>query len=83
MESNENSNQSFGHSVGCSNCGNALDPLSHEDDLGLCSTCKGDNTRIENHLAFLGITCIETLLRKAAIEEKDLTECCKTIIYYF
>ena len=60
MNSNESSNHSFGS---CTKCNNPLDPLT--DGLGVCSTCKGDNTRIENHSAFVSIRSIDELLKSA------------------
>ena len=76
MNSNESSNHSFGS---CTKCNNLLDPLT--DGLGVCSTCKGDNTRIESRLAFYNIKSLDQLLKKADIDEEAIKDCCDRIAY--
>ena len=72
MESNENSNKSFGHSVQCTNCGNALDPLNQEDNLGLCKNCRGNNTRQPLvYSSFSGCKNLDELIKIATYEIKE------------
>ena len=76
MNSNESSNHSFGS---CTKCNNPLDPLT--DGLGVCSTCKGDNTRIESRLAFNNIKSIDELIRISSLRFGILETCCQRIAF--